>query len=174
MILYFLRHGDAVRGTTGHDSERPLSDLGLKQAAGVGRFLNDSNAGIQQILCSPFLRARQTAESIQQEIGSVPVSPTDDLVPSGSPRHILRELKKLNAPAVLLVGHEPHLSETISVLLSKEGKSRVEMKPCSLACLTTEDPVKGGQAILHWLLPSDQTIKWRPDGDADIGPRRHS
>ncbi len=32
MLIYFLRHGDASSDSRLHDSERPLTDLGVRQA----------------------------------------------------------------------------------------------------------------------------------------------
>jgi len=159
MIIYLLRHGDAVDATRFEDSERPLSNFGRRQASAVGAYLAGMQSGIRQIYCSPLLRARQTGEAVRQELGQVPIQTTELLLSSGDPREIVRELEKHPLSSVLLVGHEPQLSRTISLLLWGDISSRVEMKKSSLACVSTPDPPKEGRGILQWLVSSDQTLK---------------
>ncbi len=159
MIIYLLRHGDAVDTAQFEDSERPLSAAGRRQASAVGTYLAGSKSGIAQIYCSPLLRARQTGEAVQQGLGHVPMETTERLLSSGDPREIIRELQKKPVPSSLLIGHEPHLSRTISLLLWGDIQSRVEMKKCSLACISTPDPLQEGRGVLQWLVTSDQTLK---------------
>ena len=154
MILFLLRHGDAIRDTRVHDSDRALSDFGKQQATVVGKFLRTGKAGIEHILCSPLLRAQQTAAAVLDEIGPITLSTTEHLTSSSDPRHILRELSELNRETVLLIGHEPHLSTTISVLLAGDERSRVLMNPCSLACLRAVASPKYDKTILQWLILS--------------------
>ncbi len=159
MIIYLLRHGDAVDTGRFEDSQRPLSDLGRRQSSAVGKYLAVSQAEIQRIWCSPMLRAQQTGEAVRQELGLVVIEPTELLLSSGDPREIVRELQKSPLRNVLLVGHEPHLSRTISLLLWGDIRSRVEMKKCSLACVSTPDPLEEGRGVLQWLVSSEQTPK---------------
>jgi len=156
MILYLLRHGDAMRDTRIHDSDRPLSEFGQEQARAVGRFLHTGKTDIEHVLCSPLLRARQTAAVILHETGPIPLSTTKHLTSSSDPRHILRELSELKKDIVLLIGHEPHLSATISLLLAGDERSRVMMKPGSLACLSTIAPSGYNQGLLQWLIHAEQ------------------
>jgi phosphohistidine phosphatase SixA len=158
MTLYFLRHGDAVQDTRLHDSDRPLTESGREQAAAAGKFLRAGKAGIERVLCSPLLRAQQTASAVLREIGPVPLSTTEHLVSSSDPRHILRELSDLDKETVLLVGHEPHLSSTISVLLAGDERSRVMMRPCSLACLSAVASPESGKSLLQWLIHPEQML----------------
>jgi phosphohistidine phosphatase len=159
MIIYFLRHGDATESPSLHDSDRPLSEFGEHQASSVGHFLSKVDRGIKQILTSPLVRAQQSAEAVQRELGPIPIQPTEHLTSSSDPRNIIRELQKANTGTVLLVGHEPHLSRTISLLISGDARTVVEMRKGSLACVSTPDPLKEGAGILQWLLPSERTLK---------------
>lgn len=158
MIIYLLRHGDAVDAARFEDGERPLSDFGRRQASAVGTYLAGSQSEIQQIYCSPLMRARQTADAVVKVTGRISVQITELLLSSGDPREIIRELEKYPVQSVLLVGHEPHLSRTISLLLWGDIRSRVEMRTCSLACVSTPDPLEEGRGVLQWLVSSSQTL----------------
>lgn len=65
----FVRHGQskANANTEIADSHSPLTENGIEQARRTGKEVKD--LGISLILCSPFLRAQQTAETIAGEIG---------------------------------------------------------------------------------------------------------
>lgn len=65
----FVRHGqsEANANTVIADAHSPLTENGIEQARKTGKELKDK--GITLILCSPFLRAQQTAETIAGEIG---------------------------------------------------------------------------------------------------------
>ena len=159
MTIYFLRHGDASAAGHNHDSTRPLSGLGQEQSSAVGRYLVETQADIGMVLCSPLVRARQTAEAVMREIGSVPIRESESLNSSSDPHDILSDLKKTGPKSVLIVGHEPHLSRTISLLLWGDIKSRVEMGKCSLACVSTPEPPEQGRGVVEWLVTSEQTRK---------------
>ena len=159
MTIYFLRHGDASAASHYRDSERPLSNLGQQQSSAVGRYLVEIHADIGMIFCSPLIRARQTAEAVLQGVGSIPIRETESLTSASDPHEILSELKKTGTKSILLVGHEPHLSRTISLLLWGDIESRVEMGKCSLACVSVSDPPEQGKGLLEWLVTSSQTMK---------------
>ncbi|MBI3578489.1 MAG: phosphohistidine phosphatase SixA [Ignavibacteriales bacterium] len=158
MIVYIVRHGDAAESITVHDSERPLSDLGKRQAIAAGKFLHPLPQRPSTILCSPLLRAVQTAETIQQELGAHPPRVSELLTPSSDPRQILEELNKLRDDAILLVGHEPHVSTTISLLISGNEQAKIEMKKGSLACIEVGRPIGKGVGALRWLVTSKQMM----------------
>jgi 2,3-bisphosphoglycerate-dependent phosphoglycerate mutase len=69
MQFIFVRHGQsqANADTVIADAHSPLTQNGIEQARRTGLELKDK--GITRIICSPYLRARQTAEIIASEIG---------------------------------------------------------------------------------------------------------
>lgn len=70
-ILY-VRHGEStanINGVAGV-SDAQLTEKGAEQARITGKNLK--NEGVATIACSPFIRARQTAEIIAQEL-NIPV-----------------------------------------------------------------------------------------------------
>jgi len=109
------------------------------------------------IFSSPYLRARQTAEMVAQayKFKSKKIHLTNNLLPPASIEKLLQEVharfpKSIN---VLCVGHEPHLSEMVSLLLESGKPLAIDFKKGGLCCLTLN-----GQrtAILNWLLTPTQ------------------
>lgn len=69
MRILFVRHGESEANAKvlvgGPDS--PLTEVGIEQARETAKHLKDQN--VAQIVCSPFIRAQQTAEIIAGELG---------------------------------------------------------------------------------------------------------
>ncbi len=70
--LYFVRHGqtdwnleDKICGIT----DRPLTELGYAQAEETGKAILDQGIRFDKILCSPLIRARETARIISEMTG---------------------------------------------------------------------------------------------------------
>lgn len=65
----FVRHGQSHANASGliADANSPLTEKGIEQARKTGYEIIDKN--IKLIICSPYLRAQQTAETIAGEIG---------------------------------------------------------------------------------------------------------
>jgi phosphohistidine phosphatase len=161
MLLYFLRHGDAIQKASLDDSERPLSELGRKQATVVGEFLRTMEVTIDVVVSSRLVRAVETAEIVRKGLDVRKSEATEYLVPGTRKKPLLDLLNSMKVSSIILVGHEPHLSQTISLLLSEEESLPIEMKKCSHACLVASDPVRGGHALLQWLLTVEHMEKLR-------------
>src|SRR5262245_58672519 len=122
--IYILRHGIAVeRGAGGYtnDSERPLTAEGRKKMQRIAKTLCNLDLSFDLILSSPYVRARQTAEIVAQILkGEERLKLSDHVAADGDAEDLIAEVRKAHhSPAsVLLVGHEPYLSELISVLLT--------------------------------------------------------
>lgn len=159
MTIFLLRHGEAAHAGRFHDDDRPLTQFGQRQAFAVGRYLADTHAEVDLVYCSPLLRARQTAEAVQKSLGPVPIQTSELLLSHSNPEEIVNKLQKASLATVLLIGHEPHLSRTISCLLWGDERSRVDMRTCSLACVTGSDPLEKGRGTLQWVVSSDQSLK---------------
>lgn len=67
--ILFVRHGKSVANAslTVGEPNTPLAEEGLEQARITGLDLKNHN--VTKIICSPFLRAEQTAEIIAGELG---------------------------------------------------------------------------------------------------------
>jgi phosphohistidine phosphatase len=150
--LYFLRHGLADRSAwSGSDFERPLTAEGKQRLTQGARTLARLNLGVDLILTSPLIRARQTADIVASTLNLTRCLQVEERLAFGCAGQglvkILQDHPAAHRP--LLVGHEPDFSLTISEIT---GGSRVICKKGSLARvdLTGGSPLRGE---LVWLLP---------------------
>ena len=158
MEIYILRHGIAVqRGTPGYkkDSERPLTEEGEDKMRQIAKTILAMDLKFDLILSSPYIRAQRTAQIVAAELDQE-VTFTDLLVPSGNPLELVREINDEKPQRVLLVGHEPDLSQLISILLTGDSETAIELKKAGLCKLTAERLVFGRCATLNWLLTPKQ------------------
>ncbi len=156
MVLYLLRHGDAANNPRLHDSERPLSDVGLQQARAAARFLKNARVSPDLLIASPLLRAQQMATPTKELFGVKQLLSSEYLLPGSNHKQLFDLLNAQKAESVLLVGHEPHLSATIALLTGAETSARFEMKKASCACVEVSRPVEKGRGMLKWLVTAEQ------------------
>jgi len=138
MTLYLLRHSLALplgaRGIA-TDEERFLSDEGRALGARTARGIQALGLEFDQILTSPLVRARQTAEIVAKILGAQErLKHCDVLRPGMKPKRLLdwtAEEKK--ARHVLCVGHQPDLGAFISYAVWKIKQGRFSFSECSLA-----------------------------------------
>lgn len=70
--IYFTRHGQTfwnVENKICGATDIPLTPLGHEQAAELGRYIKENINDIDEILCSPLVRAAETARNISEETG---------------------------------------------------------------------------------------------------------
>jgi len=155
MQIYVFRHGIAEpRGMDKPDADRALTQLGFDRthlaAQGLARFADRPDV----ILTSPLLRARQTAEIIANLFGMTPkIAPVLADNPAVQVIHMLRDREE---ERVMIVGHEPTLSEVIESLCThKSLPAFIELKKA--ACALIDAPLHPedapGPGTLKWLLP---------------------
>jgi phosphohistidine phosphatase len=162
MNLYLLRHGLAMeRGTAGfeNDASRPLTPKGKRQLRKVAAAIGAMELKFDAIWSSPLVRARQTADIVAKELNikRKPVLAAE-LSPGGSANKLIQKIRglKIKPENVLLVGHEPDLSELISLLVTGENTAGFALKKAGLAKLEIENLRAGRCATLTWLLTPGQ------------------
>jgi len=162
MNLYILRHGIAVEpGSPGYatDADRQLLPKGKRKLRQIAKGMAALELRFDLILSSPYRRASQTAELIASSIKPrKQVEFSENLTPGGSPRKVIEELTHLHPlpENVLLVGHEPYLSDLISLLISGESGLPITMKKAGLCKLSAEKLSFGRCATLEWLVTPKQ------------------
>lgn len=125
MRIILIRHGDAVSSSPLGDLGRPLSIEGRRQAMATGRTLAEHGIRPTRAWCSPLVRAVQTAELVVAPLGYLDVvEARDDLYPDSPSDSLTRALARLGATSpgaeetVVIVGHQPYMSTTTSLLLN--------------------------------------------------------
>src|SRR6266496_3921914 len=160
MDLYILRHGLAGEsGTYKNDSQRPLTPKGKRKLKAVSRAMAELELDFDQIVSSPYARARQTAELVANALkASKKLRLSETLTPEGSSKHLIEMLQNMKPTpeVVMLVGHEPYLSRLISLLVTGNSSSRVVLKKGGLCKLSIESLKHGQCAGLEWLLTPKQ------------------
>jgi len=157
MNIYIIRHAIAVdRGTPEYedDSQRPLTDKGKKKMRQIARGLRVLGVDFDLILSSPYVRAKETAE-ILAEVSKTKADVvfSENLIPMGDPDLLLSEMnEKYSANSVALVGHEPHLSALISLLVSDNASLDIILKKGGVCRLSADDLHHNRKAALEWLL----------------------
>lgn len=162
MYLYFMRHGIAVdRDDTekpSDDRERVLTPKGIKRMRKAAKGLLSLALPLDRILTSPFVRARQTAQIVAEALHIEDrLEEIQELCPDQSVQNLLSGLAAYSDKKhILLIGHEPLLSRTLSVLLSGNPGTEILLKKGGLCCVGVDNlPSKGG-AVLNWALTPKQ------------------
>jgi len=162
MNLYLLRHGLAAEPDVqsfSNDADRPLTPKGKSKLWEIAEGMAALELAFDLILSSPYLRARQTAEIVAEALKARKrLELSDTLAPAGSMKKLIALLKKLEPSAgdVLLVGHEPYLSELIALLVAGQAGLSVVMKKGGLCKLSAASLHPGRCATLEWLLTPKQ------------------
>src|SRR5439155_12839108 len=108
------------------------------------------------ILSSPLVRARETAEIVARGLrlhGRLELS--EHLAPSGDVERLVNQINTLRpaSESVLLVGHEPYLSNLISLLCAGGTNLSLTMKKGGLCRMEVEQLRCARCAHLEWLVP---------------------
>src|SRR5437016_2083194 len=123
MHLYIVRHADAGdrKQWNGDDAERPLSELGDRQARALGQSLRQRGVNLEAVVASPLIRTRQTAEDMLGAWPGGTVQFSDLLAPGALRRRKLAKfLTQLGVGSVAIVGHDPDLPLFLGWLLGTD------------------------------------------------------
>jgi phosphohistidine phosphatase len=120
--LFVVRHAEAAPGEPDH--VRPLTSRGRKAAAALGKQLASEH--IDAVVCSPLLRARETADAVAAASGLT--AEVDDRLGPGATAHDLRAAVQGRGDAVVSVGHQPDCSEIVLELTGRD----VRFKPAGV------------------------------------------
>lgn len=132
MHLWILRHGKAEPHRA-DDASRALVERGRHEAAAAGRWLAANGPRPQRVLCSPYVRARQTAEAALEALPELQIELVDWLVPDAQPMTVVKHLSAIFDSPLLLVSHQPLVSDLLSVLLRGEPGAGPVLGTASLA-----------------------------------------
>lgn len=163
MRIYFLRHGNADHDVwTGPDEERPLTGAGKDEMGDVARGMRALKLRVDEVLSSPLVRARQTADIVANRL-KLEVREEPALA-SGCSFDALAELIGAHVPAttdtkagLLFVGHEPDFSTAVRCLISRNSNASIAL-------------AKGGLCRVDVLVePSTEGFAWDAEHLRDRG-----
>ncbi len=162
MKIIIIRHAIAVDRSEfmesgGDDRSRPLSEKGIKR-------LKQSRLGLKQvepeadyILSSTLTRAEQTADLIAEVYPDAVRKAIPQLDPGSDPAKLTSLLGDLPEESmVMLVGHEPDLSELVSWFTNGSHFNFLQMKKGAACLLQFIGSPRPASAELIWLLPPRQ------------------
>ena len=151
MDIYLLRHAEAeAQGLGKPDGERELTEKGHQQAQRAAEWMKAQGIDLGGVISSPLIRAVQTARPVAEALGKA-VVPDKRLaglrLNAATVSEIARQYEV--GESLLLVGHEPDLSDLIAELT----RGQVEVKKAALALVSCERVASAG-GVLRWLVPS--------------------
>ncbi len=153
--LFLMRHTQPVNGHPA-DGTRPLKPEGEQQAKDMGAWLAGHIGRVDIVICSPFVRAKQTADVMAAALGCH-VADTRMLQPDGQPDEMWAEIMRLAQASkdVLVVGHDPSLNGLMAWLMYGDEEAKDELNPLNIrlewgtvAWMKTKDDV----GALQWLV----------------------
>jgi len=157
MKLYLLRHAEAAEPEDARyksDAARPLTAKGIKRAKQLAHALRQMHVSIELMLSSPLVRAHQTADILAHGLrlpGKLEI--TQHLSPDGDVTELFNQINQHRPvpESVMVVGHEPYLSDLIA-LLCTGGELGLTLKKCGLCRLEVETLRMTRCATLEWLI----------------------
>jgi len=157
-MLIIIRHALAEDRTVfaqsrRPDSERPLAETGFLRMAAACDGLRHLAPTIATLACSPWTRARQTADIVATAYGGGNVVETAALIPTHGPDELLTWVRsRLPAGPVAVVGHEPHLGTLIGLALHGRSDMPVPLKKGGACALAFGPRVAAGKARMLWYM----------------------
>ena len=138
MIVYFLRHANAGThlATPKKDEKRALDKEGIDQCGYVGRALAALDVQVDAIISSPLKRSTQTAALVGNEMGYEGKLQIDAAL---RPQATFADFRKLldkyaRLEAIMVVGHNPNLSEFLGRIVSAAGcEAELELRKGAVA-----------------------------------------
>jgi phosphohistidine phosphatase len=152
--LYIIRHGIAANPQDGEaDEARPLTKEGDRKTTKIAKRLAQLGLDFDIIFTSPLVRARQTAEILQDVGLGNQIRECPALAPGGDIHAWISELAELtNCQRLVLVGHQPDLGNWAEILVWGEAKGNITLKKAGVIGISlpqTDSPI--GRSSLFWL-----------------------
>jgi phosphohistidine phosphatase len=166
MQLYLLRHGDAgkslaaakISSVDPSGIDAPLTVRGRKDIEITARSLKVLKLKFTAIITSPLKRASQTAKITAKIMGAEKeLSIYNELAPEGDRLKLYHRLSVFSQESsVLIIGHEPYLTNLICDMVLQKNKGRpvgtINLKKSGLAKIRVISLSPNPRGELRWLL----------------------
>lgn len=128
VTLFVVRHANAgVRNNLDpHDSQRPLDDVGIRQAEAIANLLGD--CGIEEIHSSPALRCRQTVGPLADRLG-IAVTEAPELFEGSASSAAIGFVRAFVGRSAVLCSHGDVIPDVLRSL--EIGGTRLEGRGCA-------------------------------------------
>lgn len=162
MKIIIIRHAiaedrSAFAKNNKDDSLRPLTDKGISRMEQSRQGLKRLEPVADYIFSSSLTRAVQTADLIAECYPEAERRAIPQLNPGADPAKLTNLLAGLPPEStVLLIGHEPDLSELISWCTNGSHFNFLQLKKGAACLLRFKDVPKPASAEMIWLLPPRQ------------------
>lgn len=162
MELILIRHGIAEDRETFmkknlEDHMRPLTLKGRKRMQKVCIRLRDFVSDVDLIVTSPFVRSRQSAQIVSSVYTGKRIVEIPELVPHCPPQAFIKWLRVQGRSyrRILAVGHEPHLSTFLGLMLAGKTERFIDFKKSGIVAIRLESFANAevGRAQLLYSLP---------------------
>jgi phosphohistidine phosphatase len=143
MIIYFLRHASAGKRLMNpkKDEKRALDKDGIEQCGYVGRALAALAVQVDAVISSPLKRSTQTAALVANEMGyEGKLYIEAGLRPAATFTDFRKLLDKYaRCEAIMVVGHNPNLSEFLGRIISNTGcEAALDLRKGAVAKVETQ------------------------------------
>lgn len=106
----------------------------------------------ERIYTSPLPRAVQTARALARHTAATPpIVSTPLLAPGADPLKTIGLLKRDDGKCAVVVGHQPHLGQVVSLAVLGAPGLSIELKKAGVCCLRFDAGIAPGGATLAWL-----------------------
>ena len=154
VTLYLVRHAIAAERGPDYpdDSRRPLTPKGAERFREAVFGLVALDVELDEILTSPYVRARQTAELLAEAYPKRPKITNVHALAEGQALEVVDTLARCaKRKRLALVGHEPGLGEVAARLLGH--RKALAFKKGGVACIRVDALPLPRPGQLIWFMP---------------------
>jgi phosphohistidine phosphatase len=133
--LVLLRHAKAESPAGQADLDRRLTDRGQADAGSAGAWLCTHGYQPDLVICSPAKRTRQTWHAVAAALTEAPAVHYERRAYTGDAADLLTLVQAVpdEVGTLLLVGHNPTVSELSAILDPEAGGDSDGLRTCTLA-----------------------------------------
>jgi len=150
MNLILWRHAEAEEGPEAEDLSRPLTAKGQRQAQRMAAWLEARLPDRYKVIASRARRSRDTARVLTERVR------IDEAIdPGAQPEALLAAAGWPEASGtVVLVGHQPTLGRTASLLLAGEAADW-SVRKCAVWWISRRERAGSGETVLRAMMAPD-------------------
>ncbi|MHA1616807.1 MAG: phosphohistidine phosphatase SixA [Candidatus Njordarchaeales archaeon] len=132
--VFLVQHAEAKKKE--EDPERRITEKGAEETEKIAKYFSTHiKITIDKIIHSTKTRAKQTAEILAKYLNPKEVREEKDLEPLADPKIWAEKIKNISEN-IMIVGHLPHLSKLLSLLVTgRDDLEIVKFRYSNIVCL---------------------------------------